>query len=76
MKKLLWIFIILTFILFVPLIPHENEMQEGVTRVEYRSLFETVKERYEKIQKRVGVVPSKMPEVQREGVDSKDEHVQ
>lgn len=76
MKKLFWILIILAVVLFIPLVPYEDQVQEGVTRVEYRSLFQFVKERYEKVQKRVGVVSPEVPKVHKEDVVPKSKHVQ
>jgi len=75
-SKLLWFVIVLLIVIFTPTLPYEREMQSGVVRIEYRSLFEAVKERYEKVQKRMGVVSPEVPEVPREDVDAKGKHVQ
>ena len=76
MNKMLWVIIVALLIAFTPIIPYENEIQKGVTAVEHRSIFEFLKERYEKTQKGLGVVSPSVPEVQRENVVSEGKHVQ
>ena len=76
MKKTFWVFIILLIIVFVPIIPHDQELDTGVTIVSYTSIFEIAKERYETVQKRVGVVSPEVPEMRGEDVVSEGKHAQ
>jgi hypothetical protein len=77
MKKIMWFIIVILLILFIPVIPYDNEVQDGVTRVEYSTIFSVIKERYEKSQNAgVVVVPPEVSEVPGEGVDTEGEHVQ
>ena len=76
MKKLLWIVILALLIAFIPAIPYENEIREGVILIDHKSIFEIVKEKYEETQKRLGVVSPSVPEVQGEDVVSEGKHVQ
>ena len=76
MKKIFWVFIILLMVLFIPIIPHDQELDTGVTIVSYTSIFEIGKERYETVQKRVGVVSPEVPEMRGEDVVSEGKHVQ
>jgi hypothetical protein len=76
MKKMLWVIIVALLVAFTPIIPYENEIQEGVTTIEHKSLFGFLKERYEKTQKGLGVVSPSVPKVQREDVVSDGKHVQ
>ena len=73
--KFLWGIVIILIIIFMPLIPYENEIQMGVVTVEYQNIFSVAKERYETIQaRRVGVVSPEVPEVQGEDLGAKTEH--
>ncbi len=76
MKKLLWIIIIALLVTFTPVITYENELQNGVVVIEHRSIFEVVKERYEKVQTGVGVVSSEVSEVPGKDVVPEGKHVQ
>jgi len=76
MKKMLWIIIVALLVTFTPIIPYENEVQDGVIVVEHESIFEFLKERYEKTQKGLGVVSPGVPEVQSEDVVSESEYVE
>lgn len=77
MRKFTWFVIILLAVLFFPIIPYENEIQQGVVQIEYRNVFGFLKERYEKVQAGgVGVVSSEMSEVPGKDVVPEGKHVQ
>ena len=48
MKK--YILIVILLFLFLPVIPYEHEIQDGVTAVENRSVAEWIVERYNEVQ--------------------------
>jgi len=48
MKK--YILIVIVLLLFIPIIPYENEINSGVTVVENKSVAEWVWERYNEVQ--------------------------
>jgi hypothetical protein len=75
-KLLLWIIVTAFLIAFIPVIPYEVEVQTGITTVEYKTIFEFLKESYEETQRRLGVVPPEMPEVSEEDVVPEGKHVQ
>jgi uncharacterized membrane protein len=77
MKKLMWFIIVILLVLFIPVIPYDNEVQDGVTRVEYNTIFSVIKDRYEKEQaKKMEVVSPEVSEVPEGGMDAEGEHVQ
>lgn len=51
MRKIKYFIIIMLIILISPIIPYENEIQDGVTKLEHKSIIEWVWTRYQSIQK-------------------------
>ena len=62
MKK--YILIVILLLLFLPVIPYEYEIQDGVTTVENRSIASWVWERYQKVQAQEEVKINQAPVAQ------------